>query len=308
LVGFDVFARGVENAGMSESHADRNAPRPENPARAKASADEPHLNHELPTEAKRRKDGLIPHKDISNVLKGWDYEPGTINVRKISGVDGEPKLQMRLDLGLLQMELNGRPDGRRPHGCESLLDYFEAELREHKVRNGTELGFHLTTEQCQSLREEAVMYYHRYLSLFVLEDFGGVVRDTARNLRLLDLCGRYAVEEHDRLILEQYRPYITMMNARAQASILFRDKKFSEAYACVRDGLRSIKDFYERFGQPEAYAESNEVRVLKRFARDIKRKLPTDPLAQLQGRLARAIKKERYEEAARLRDEIKRLS
>ena len=55
-------------------------------------------------------------KDITPLLKGWDYEPGAINVRKISGLDGAPKLQMRLDLGLLQMELTGRPDGAKPHG------------------------------------------------------------------------------------------------------------------------------------------------------------------------------------------------
>ena len=78
------------------------------------------------------------------MLKGWDYEPGTINVRKINGLDGEPKLQMRLDLGLLQMEMTGRPDGRRPHGSESLLDYYEKQLASTARSNGTELGFHLT--------------------------------------------------------------------------------------------------------------------------------------------------------------------
>jgi hypothetical protein len=134
-------------------------------------------------------------KDILPLLKGWDYEPGTINVRKIKGLDGKPKLQMRLDLGLLQMELSGRPDGAKPHGYDSLLDYHEEQLREHKRTNGTELGFHLTSTECASLREEAVMYYHRYLSLFVLEEFSGVVRDTQRNLRLMDLCGKYAVTQ-----------------------------------------------------------------------------------------------------------------
>jgi hypothetical protein len=156
-------------------------------------------------------------KDIGPILKGWDYEPGTLNVRKINGADGSPKLQMRLELGLFQMEMTGRPDGARPHGCESLLEHFERKLRDHRGRTGAELGFHLDPEQCQSLREEAVLYYHRYLSLLVLEDFGGVVRDTSRNLRVLDLCAKFATDEQDRLILEQYRPYIIMMNARAQA-------------------------------------------------------------------------------------------
>jgi hypothetical protein len=249
-------------------------------------------------------------KDIAPVLNGWEYEPGTINVRKIHGRDGSPKLQMRLDLGLLQMEVTGRPDGRRPHGCESLLDYYEAKLAEHQRRHGTELGFHLDGAQCQSLREEAVMYYHRYLSLFVLEDFTGVVRDTARNLRVLDLCGQFASEEQDRLVLEQYRPYITMMNARANASILFKDKRYADAMDAVQQGLTSIKEFFERFGQDEAeeaYAQSSEVRVLKRFAKEIRRKIPVDALEKLQRRLDRSVRHERYEEAARLRDRIANL-
>jgi hypothetical protein len=245
-------------------------------------------------------------KDILPLLKGWDYEAGTINVRKISGNDGAPKLQMRLDLGLLQMEMNGRPDGVRPHGCESLLEYFETQLTEHRARNGTELGFHLTSSQCQSLREEAVMYYHRYLSLFVLEEFPGVVRDTARNLRVLDLCGKFAVNEQDRLVLEQYRPYITMMNVRANASLLFKEKRYSEAMDAIKEGLAAIKDFFARFGQEDAYPHSNEVKVLKKFAREIRRKLPVDPVQKLQTQLERAVKREAYEEAARIRDEIKR--
>src|SRR5262249_37058397 len=154
-------------------------------------------------------------KDIAGILKGWDYESGTINVRKVAGLDGAPKLQLRLDLGLLQMELSGRPDGQRPHGAESLLEYHEALLHDHQKRNGTDLGFTRPAEQAQPWPDEAPMYSHRSLSLLVLGEFAGVVRDTARNLRVIDLCSHYAAEEQDRLILEQYRPYIIMMNTRA---------------------------------------------------------------------------------------------
>ena len=52
------------------------------------------------------------------------------------------------------------------------------------------------------------------------------------------------------------------------------------------------------------YSRSNEVRVLRRFAREIKRKLPVDPVVRLQARLDKAVKAERYEEAARIRDEM----
>jgi len=253
-----------------------------------------------------KQQGRASSRDITPLLKGWDYEPGTISVRRILGKDGAPKLQMRLDLGLLQMELSGRPDGATPHGCESLLDYFETQLVEHKRRNGTELGFHLTGAQCQLLREEAAMYYQRHLSLFILEEYPGVVRDTARNLRVLDFCGRYAVEEQDRLILEQYRPYILMMNARARASMQFKAKKYGEALKTVQTGLIEIKDFFEKFGQPDAHSHSQEVRVLRTFAREIRKKLPVDPVEKLRSQLSRALRAERYEEAAKLRDELAR--
>jgi hypothetical protein len=258
------------------------------------------------TEKHEAREARQPSKDITPMLRGWDYEAGTVNVRKISGADGQPKLQMRLDLGLLQMEMEGRPDGSRPHGFESLLEYYEAKLEDHREKNGTELGFHLTRSQCQSLREEAVMYYHRYLSLFVLEEFVGVVRDTARNLRVLDLCAEFASDEQDRLVLEQYRPYIIMMNTRAAASLDVKDERYQPALRKVEDGLDQIKEFFIRFGQEDAYADSNEVKVLKRFAREIRRKLPVDPLRKLKSQLDKAVKEERYEDAARLRDELKK--
>src|SRR5688500_16001723 len=98
---------------------------------------------------KDKSEGRSPSKDITPVLRGWDYEPGTINVRKVSGIDGSPKLQMRQDLGLLQMEMTGRPDGRRPHGYESLLEYFETQLADHRRRHhGSDEGFHLSRNQC----------------------------------------------------------------------------------------------------------------------------------------------------------------
>ena len=65
-------------------------------------------------------------------LKGNITAPGTWifpdepQVRIVPGDDGLEKIQMRIDLGLLQMELSGRPDGQRPFDHESLLDYYEA--------------------------------------------------------------------------------------------------------------------------------------------------------------------------------------
>ena len=67
----------------------------------------------------------MKNRDISDTLCGWPYVPGEVTARTIQGRDGLEKVQLRVDLGLLQMNVDGRPDGMRPHGAESLLDFFE---------------------------------------------------------------------------------------------------------------------------------------------------------------------------------------
>ena len=130
------------------------------------------------------------------------------------------------------------------------------------------------------------------------------MRDTSRNLRVLDLCGKFAVAEQDRVLMEQYRPYIIMMNMRAEASLLIEEKQLHKALDAVRRGLRRIREFFETFNHPEAYDRCEEVRVLKRFGREVKRKLPVGQLERLQRKLKKALQAEQYEEAAKLRDAI----
>ncbi len=58
-------------------------------------------------------------QDIEGILDGWEFEPDGLQVRIITGDDGTEKIQMRIDLGLIQMEMDGRPDGQRPGGSSS---------------------------------------------------------------------------------------------------------------------------------------------------------------------------------------------
>lgn len=245
--------------------------------------------------------------DLRRILAGWTYEPNQITVRKIAGDDGAVKIQMRLPLGLLQMEVTGRPDGQRPFGFESLLDHHLHRIQEHVRRNGTELGVELSGDECNSLRDEAVMYYHRYLAEFVLEDFEGVERDTARNLRVLDLCQRFACEESDRSALEQYRPYLLMMNTRAQAHLRLRKGLFKSALARVDAGLTAIRNVLSEAGEPELYEELTEVSILEALRDEIAARLPLDPLERLERELDRAVGEERYEDAAAIRNELSQL-
>jgi len=246
--------------------------------------------------------------DIRPVLEDWPYRPDEISVRRITGRDGREKIQLRVDLGLLQMETAGRPDSLRPHGFASLLHWHKDRLYKYERRSGTDIGFLLTPQECEALREEALLYYQRYLSLFVLQDYRGVERDTARNLEVADLCRRYATETADQLALEQYRPYVLMMNRRAAALRLLQQGKPSKAVEAIDDGIQMIQRFFEEYDQPAAAEESREIGILRTLRRDIVAQALGGRLEDLQQQLLEAVQLERYEEAAQLRDQINRLA
>jgi len=245
--------------------------------------------------------------DISKLLQEWAYEPGKINVRMIEGDDGEPKIQLRLDLGIMQMQVWGRPDGHRPRGYDSLLDYHEAQLDQHVEKQGSPSGFSLSEEECRELRDEAVQYYHRYVCMMLLEDYESVIRDTTRNLRVLDLCGKHASTESDRAILEQFRPYITMMRARALASQAIKDNEPKAALHAIDEGLEALKQHFSEAGQQDMFEQSNEVKALRGMRDALTPKLPVSERSELKRRLAQAIEQENYELAAILRDELRML-
>ena len=246
--------------------------------------------------------------DISDILDDWPYEPGSISARRIVGTDGKECIQMRLDMGLLQMATTGRPDGLRPNGCESWLAYYEKALHEHTASDGDDIDFELDAEACEQLRAESVLFYHRYLAEFVLEDYSAVQRDTSRNLRAMDICHAYATEDSDREVMEQYRPYVIMMCTRARALRAFEHSRPKEALAAVKRGIKEISAFHHVYGQEGRVSESNEIQLLGAMATEIESSLPVAPSERCRRKLAKAIEEERYEDAAELRDELRRIT
>lgn len=245
--------------------------------------------------------------DLHGVLRDWPYEPDKISVRKILGADGAVRIQMRVELGVLQMESEGRPDGYRPHGYKSLQHYHRSRVNKYQQKNGTALGFSLSRQDCQELRVEASLYYRRYVALFVLEEYPGVIADTAHSLGLFDLCRDYASDNDDRTWLEEFRPYVLMMQARARAYQAIEENEATSALAHVNRGIIDIRAHFERYGKTEAEDRSEELKVLRGMARELGEKVPRDSLIVTRKALRDAIEQERFEDAAKLRDTLKNL-
>ncbi len=251
----------------------------------------------------------VPSVDLTELLRAWPFEPGHPHVRRFVGADGRPKIQVRVELGILQLEATGRPDGRQPDGCpphcESLLEWARERLAAHAHRADP---FVLGSDECAALREEAVQYYHRYIALFALEDFAGVVRDTTRNLEVFALCRRHGQTQQDREVLEQFRPYVLMMRARAQASLALRAGQSRLALAAIDAGLEEIRIAFVERGQPDRFEIANETQALRGLRDMLIPKLPSSQRSELEERLRAAIASENYELAAILRDELRMMS
>src|SRR6202030_2722766 len=233
--------------------------------------------------------------DLNTILKDWPHENGTIKVRKIIGLDGREKLQLRIDLGVLQMEMTGRPDGQRPHNCESLLAYHQS--RALRAEERTE-DYELSSEQCTELQQEGIQYYHRYLSLFQINDFAGVVRDTQRNLDLFDFVAGHTERDDLAWSMQQFRPYVIMMNTRAKASIFLAQGKFPEAIIEIEAGRDAISEFFQRSNFPELAGKSTEIAFLDEWLEEVRAKRPLSKLEVMEREMETAIGKELYERAA----------
>jgi hypothetical protein len=245
--------------------------------------------------------------DISTILNAWPPEPGRINARIITGDDGRQKLQIRVDLGLMQMETAGRPDGQRLHGFDTLLEYQRDRLHRYQQAGSPAEAFVLSADECRALREEAVQHYHRYVGLFALGEFAGVVRDTQHNLGILDLCRDYAMNDQDRSMLEQFRGQVITMRARSEAELSLKENQPKQALAALDRGLADLRGAFDDQGRLEEFDTANETQLLRGMRDALVPKLPTSQRVELQERLRAAIDAENYELAAILRDELRML-
>jgi hypothetical protein len=243
--------------------------------------------------------------DLRSLLDAWPHDPDE-NVRIIRGHDGREIMQVRLPLGMEQYELDGRPDGRRPHGMASALDYQLRRLALAQAK-GREDRFELTSDDCTELFEEGTLYYYRYLSLFRIKDWKRTLRDTTRNLRLFDFVQRYAAREEDRFYLEKWRPYLVRMNAVAAAMIDLEQGHHDRALGLIRSTIQRIEALEAIEDETFKFEQQRSVLALRELAAQLEQTRPLSRRERLERELRAAVEKQEFERAAQLRDRIRAL-
>ena len=236
-------------------------------------------------------------KNIDRVLRDWLYNPDTVNVRVVRGDDGRDVIQMRIDMGLLQMETSGRPDGNSPQGYETYYDYL-------LTRELQEEDFELDDEQCLEVDREFVQFYHRRICWLSLHEYERAAIDADHTLSLMDFCMAHSPDERWTITHEQYRPFVLFQRIQAAALAELDDDSAEGAIHEINEGLEQLRDLFDEHEIDEMFEENELVAKLTELRESLRNHYRVG--RTLHEQLQDAVAHEEYERAAQIRDELAR--
>jgi tetratricopeptide (TPR) repeat protein len=251
------------------------------------------------------------NKDISDILKGWPSRESELAARKIVGDDGMELLQLRIDLGLIQMFFDGRPDGERPFGQPSLLDHL---LRVTEAQPEVKLD----AEMWADLDREVMQFYHRRRALLFLgartqnegrsseaiRYFQLAIRDAEHNLQVMDFIKAYSSDEQHVAGHERYRSFVLMHRALAEAQVELIRQDPDEAIERLKKAQAAVQDHYRQQEQPDLAQQDPAMSNLRALEEQIRKQHKIEQT--LHEQLALAIETEQFEKAAELRDRLRK--
>jgi hypothetical protein len=237
-------------------------------------------------------------EDIDAILSSWPFQPGVITARIVRAGNGREVLQMRIELGVLQLESTGRPDGEKPQGHPTYLDYLRQQARELRGR------FSLGEEQSSEVDREFLQYYHRRICWLALRQFRRAVEDAEHTLALMDFVARHSADQEWALSHEQYRPFVLFHRTQAAALAQLDEAGPEPAIEEIDRGLEQIRVVFRSVEAEEHFNEDEFVKQLAELRDWIRQHYRVG--RTLSEQLADAIAREQYERAAQLRDEMAR--
>ena len=237
------------------------------------------------------------HRDIDRLLRDWDAQHGVTQARLIDSRNGRTVLQVRLDLGILQLEIDGRPDGARPNGFATYFEYLR-DLAEQ-----SDDDFRMNAEQSAEADREFVQYFQRRIAWLALREFDRAIADADHTLSFMDFVRDHAPTDEYRLAHRQFRGFVLFHRAQAMAARAIERNDPESAVDAVQSALAKIQAFFTEHELEEQVDEDVLVMELRKLEQSLRNMHGIEET--LNEQLARAVANEEYETAARLRDEIR---
>jgi len=237
-------------------------------------------------------------KHIDEVLKHWPYDASQLAVRIVSGKDSRDVIQMRIDMGILQLETTGRPDGTMPEGSDTYYDHLVSQAADQ----GEELV--MSEDHCNEADREFVQYYHRRVCWLTLREFPRAVDDAQHTLALMDFCRKHSPDEEWTMSHEQYRPFVLFHRTQAAALASLESSGAESAIQELNDGLDDFRNVFREYDAEEQMEDDELVQRLIEMRESLREQFEIG--RTLAEQLNDAVESEQYELAAQLRDQLAR--
>jgi hypothetical protein len=246
---------------------------------------------------------------MDDAIQGWPYdpEPGEVIAREIRARDGRTVLQVRVEVGVLQMEVGGRPDGTRPHGFATFLDYLRYRAAGRgQVPGGKSPPWVMSNEHCIAADREFVQYYHRRVAWLALQRYDRALLDADHTLALMDFVCRHGKDEDYVSSHERFRGLVLFHRTQAAAAMALERRKPEEAVDLVREGIEQLGSHHQSWSAENENADTPNptlIEQLNKLEQEIRANFAVEKT--LREQLDEAVATEDYELAARLRDQIR---
>ncbi len=250
-------------------------------------------------------------RDLDDVIQGWPYdpEPGEILARELRARDGRSVLQIRVELGVLQLEVSGRPDGARPHGFATYLDYLRyCAASRGQAPGGKAPPWSMEQEHCDQADREFIQFYHRRMAWLSLRRYEKAILDADHTLALMDFVRRHGNDDDYIASHEQFRGLVQFHRTQAQALLAIERRHAEEAIDALREGVEKLAAHQHTWWDNRESDGSESpnpslIEQLRLFEQEIRKNHAVEKT--LREQLDEAVAREDYEQAARLRDMIR---
>ncbi len=271
---------------------------------------------------KKWRDKIKIHKDvsldISPILDSWPKEEKKITARIFTDKYGQDHIQMRVNCGLIQMYLDGRPDGVTVNGCQTFLDYIE----QLAIKDGSLAEYEdiHETDVWEELDRETMQFYYRRIALLAAgrdaqkeqntelakKCFRRAARDAEYTLRAMEFIQEYSDDEDYIEIHQRAKSFVIWHKVVANAQQKILDENVYDAIEIVKEGKREITDFYKQRGLLKWLKYDPSINELEEFEKHLRKKYNVK--LTLKEQLEDAIEKEDYKKASELRNKLNNLN
>jgi hypothetical protein len=244
--------------------------------------------------------------DLDDLTGSWECPPGELRARLLTGRDGQELVQLRVDLGLMQMFTDGRPDGERYHGLPSARAYVE-----HEQRLG---GQQLLPLHWQELERELVQTNYRRMALAAVADDALRANDEDGTRR----CIQHALRDVDECLADlqlleaqdgakggfaTLAPSLIFDRGRLGVQLHIMEGRIEVAIEQAQAGAAELDKLLRDLGYDEQQrGDDPGLRYLRQIGQQLRQEYGV--ALTLREQLAKAIEDEDFERAAALRDEL----